>query len=157
MWGQMFDAFGVLPGLREGIGHIQDDERRHIAYGTYLCRRIIAADPALAEFGVDKMYELRNLYAGGFAGLRTDNGLSRASAEEVIKAARAAQEAAQANGGSGGGYGGGPGQFSVFAEVMLRQVDRRIALLRNAAKLDAKSAELGTGAEEVEEELEKVS
>src|SRR5438477_637444 len=69
MWGQMFDAFGVLPGLREGIGHIQDDERRHIAYGTYLCRRIIAADHSLVDFAVDKMYELRGLYAQGFPGL----------------------------------------------------------------------------------------
>jgi len=156
MWGQMFDSFGVLPGLREGIGHIQDDERRHIAYGTYLCRRIIAADHSLAEFAVDKMYELRGLYAGGFAALRTDNGLSRASAEEVIAAARAAQAEAQSNGG-GGGYGGGNGQFGIFAEVMLRQVDRRIALLRNAAKVDLASAETGVGAEEIEQELETVS
>jgi ribonucleoside-diphosphate reductase beta chain len=155
MWGQMFESFGVLPGLREGLEHIQDDERRHIAYGTYLCRRIISADPSLAEVAVDHMYKLRNMYAGGFAGLQTDNGLSRASAEEVIKAARAAQAEAQSNGNGGGGYGGG-GQFSIFAEVMLRQVDRRIALLRNAAKLDATSAESGAGAEEIEEELEKV-
>jgi ribonucleoside-diphosphate reductase beta chain len=156
MWGQMFDNFGVLPGLREGIGHIQDDERRHIAYGTYLCRRIIAADNSLAEYAVDKMYELRGMYAQGFAGLRTDNGLSRASAEEVIAAARAEQEKAQANGG-GGGYGGGGGQFGIFAEVMLRQVDRRIALLRNAAKVDLASAESGVGAEEIEQELEQVN
>ncbi len=157
MWGQMFESFGVLPGLRSGLEHIQDDERRHIAYGTYLCRRIISADPALAEVAVDHMYKLRNMYAGGFAGLQTDNGLSRASAEEVIAAARAAQAEAQSNGNGGGGYGaGGGGQFSVFAEVMLRQVDRRIALLRNAAKLDASSAESGAGAEELEEELEKV-
>ena len=152
MWSQMFDAFGVLPGLREGIGRIQDDERRHIAYGTYLCRRIIAADHSLAEYGVDKMYELRSMYAQGFPGLRSGNGLSRASAEEVIKQAREAQAAAESNG--GGGYGGGNGQFGVFAEVMLRQVDRRIALLRNAAKIDLAQAEQGAGAEEIEAELE---
>jgi len=158
MWGQMFESFGVLPGLSEGLGHIQDDERRHIAYGTYLCRRIIAEDHTLAEVGVDKMYELRNLYIEGFAGLGL-NGDGRASAEEIITAARArAAEANGGNGGGGGGYGGGGnGQFSVFAEVMLRQVDRRIALLRNAAKLDVASAESGVGAEELEEELEHVS
>jgi ribonucleoside-diphosphate reductase beta chain len=162
MWGQMFDSFGVLPGLREGLGHIQDDERRHIAYGTYLCRRIIAEDPSLAEIGVDKMYELRNLYIEGFAGLNiAGNGSARASAEEIITAARArVAEANEGNGGNGGGGGyggGGNGQFSVFAEVMLRQVDRRIALLRNAAKLDVASAESGAGAEELELELEQVN
>jgi len=157
MWGQMFESFGVLPGLREGLGHIQDDERRHIAYGTYLCRRIIAADPSLAEVGVDKMYELRNLYIQGFQGLDTGNGNSRASAEEIITSARERAAAAEANGGNGGGGYGGGNQFSVFAEVMLRQVDRRIALLRNAAKLDVAAAESGAGAEEIEQELEQVS
>jgi hypothetical protein len=101
------------------------------------------------------MYELRNMYSVGIAG-RVGNGLARASAEEVIASIRAEQEQAQAaNGGGGGGYGGGNGQFGVFAEVMLRQVDRRIALLRNAAKIDIATAESGVGAEEIEAELEQ--
>jgi ribonucleoside-diphosphate reductase beta chain len=160
MWNQMFDGFGVLQGLREGIVHIQADERRHIAYGTYLCRRIIAADNSLAEFGVDVMYDLRNMYIQSFPGIQrvfgtegNGQGPSRAPAEEIIAAARKRAADAEGNGG-GGGYGGGDGQFSIFAEVMLRQVDRRIALLRNATKLDAKTAESGVGAEEIEEELE---
>jgi ribonucleoside-diphosphate reductase beta chain len=160
MWNQMFDGFGVLAGLREGIVHIQADERRHIAYGTYLCRRIIAADNSLAEYGVDVMYELRDMYIQSFPGMQrafgdgngNGQGPSRASAEEIITEARKRAAEAQANGG-GDGYGG-DGQFSIFAEVMLRQVDRRIALLRNATKLDAQTAESGVGAEEIEEELE---
>jgi ribonucleoside-diphosphate reductase beta chain len=166
MWSQMFDAFGVLSGLREGIHKIQDDERRHIAYGTYLCRRIISEDHGLAEFAVDKMYELRDLYVQGFPGLQaalgaeTGNGegTKRLTADEIISVARkraAEQQAAQGNGGGGGGYGGqGDNQFSIFGEVMLRQVDRRVQLLRNATKLDPKIAEGGEGAEEIEEELE---
>ncbi len=164
MWSQMFDAFGVLAGLRQGIHHIQDDERRHIAYGTYLCRRIIAEHNELAEFAVDKMYELRDLYIQGFPGLQaaigaTGNGEGtgnkRLTAEEIIAIARKrAAEAEAAGGNGGGGYGGGDNQFSIFGEVMLRQVDRRVELLRKATKLDPKTAEGGAGAEEIEEELE---
>jgi ribonucleoside-diphosphate reductase beta chain len=164
MWGQMFDNFGVLPALRKGIGHIQDDERRHIAYGTYLCRRIIAEHNELAEYAVARMDKLRDMYIG----LLTDDGIEistngngnghRKNAEEVIKMVREEQEKqrqqAEAN---GGGYGGDDAEYTIFGEVMLRQVDRRVELLRNAAKLDAKSAATGEGAEEVELELEKVS
>lgn len=47
-WDDRFGALGgKLPGLRAGLGHIQRDERRHIAYGTYLSRRIIAENPDL--------------------------------------------------------------------------------------------------------------
>jgi hypothetical protein len=74
--------------------------------------------------------------------------LKRQAAEE-----QARQQQAQGNGG-GAGYGGG-GEFTIFGEVMIRQVDRRIELLRKAAKLDADAAERGVGAEEIEEELEK--
>jgi ribonucleoside-diphosphate reductase beta chain len=163
MWMQMFDAFGVLPGLKRGIGFIQDDERRHIAYGTYLCRRIIAADHSLAEFGVSKMYELRNLYVQGFPGLRSaleeaagNGGNGNLTSAEIIEFARKRQAEVAANGGGnggGGGYGQG-NQFGIFGEVMLKQVDRRVALLRNATKIDANTAEVGAGAEEIEEALE---
>lgn len=164
MWTQMFSNFGVLGALQKGIGHIQDDERRHIAYGTYLCRRIISADPSLADVAIEKMYDLRDLYLQGMFGANMEdsgNGKPkvRQSAEEIIAEARRQQaetQAKQSNGG-GGGYGGGDGQFMIFGEVMLKQVDRRIELLRNATKIDAAAAEGGAGAEEIEEELEKVS
>jgi ribonucleoside-diphosphate reductase beta chain len=169
MWSQMFDNFGVLAALREGIHRIQDDERRHIAYGTFLCRRLIAARKDLAEVAVERMYDLRDMYTQGFFGARmvSDDGdgngqraKRRATADEIIAEARAqaqAQQQAQGNGGGGGYGGGGAGEFSIFAEVMLRQVDRRVELLRKAAKLEADAAERGVGAEELEEELEKVS
>lgn len=48
---QLFRAAeGKLPGLREGIRNVRRDERRHIAYGTYLCRRILAEHPELWEW-----------------------------------------------------------------------------------------------------------
>jgi ribonucleoside-diphosphate reductase beta chain len=57
-WSKFFENFKVLPGLQEGLSLIQRDERRHIAYGTYMCRRIIAAHPELWEFVERRWAEL---------------------------------------------------------------------------------------------------
>jgi ribonucleoside-diphosphate reductase beta chain len=47
-----FEAIGQekLPALRQGLALIQRDERRHIAYGTYLARRTIAENPGIWEW-----------------------------------------------------------------------------------------------------------
>ncbi|MFD8723175.1 R2-like ligand-binding oxidase [Streptomyces sp. NPDC059629] len=39
------ESLGVLPAMREIIRRIGLDERRHMAWGTYTCRRHVAADP----------------------------------------------------------------------------------------------------------------
>ncbi len=173
MWKAMFDQFGVMPGLREGLGHIQDDERRHIAYGTYLCRRIIAENPELAEFAVERMYDLRDMYlevspvaraAGGVPANGDAPKKNRLSAEQIIEHARKQAEdyaaSAGSNGdaaGGGGGYGGdGDGDFMLFGQVMLKQVDRRIELLRAAGKVETAPTASGSEAWEIELELEKV-
>jgi ribonucleoside-diphosphate reductase beta chain len=57
-WSKFFESFKVLPGLQEGLSLIQRDERRHIAYGTYMCRRLIAAHPELWEFVERRWAEL---------------------------------------------------------------------------------------------------
>lgn len=51
-WNEMFTAIGTdkLSAFQEGLGYVQRDERRHIAYGTYLCRRIIAEHPETWDF-----------------------------------------------------------------------------------------------------------
>ncbi|HEY3683128.1 MAG TPA: R2-like ligand-binding oxidase [Streptosporangiaceae bacterium] len=46
-WDAVFRKLGKLPGLEAGLKLTQRDERRHIAYGTYLGRRIIAENPDL--------------------------------------------------------------------------------------------------------------
>jgi ribonucleoside-diphosphate reductase beta chain len=137
MWNFMFESFGVLPGIREGLGHIQRDERRHIAYGTYLCRRLIAANPELFEFAKKRMIELRDGY---------------------YMAARPQAQAATGNGsgnGQQGGYGGDGEEdaFLPFLENVVKQADRRIAILEKAKSLSPQQAEFGTGSEEAEEEL----
>lgn len=39
----------MLPGLREGIGHLKRDESRHIAFGLYFIKRLVAAHPELQD------------------------------------------------------------------------------------------------------------
>jgi ribonucleoside-diphosphate reductase beta chain len=41
------EAADLLPGQREGIRLLKQDESRHIAYGIFLLSRLVAADPAL--------------------------------------------------------------------------------------------------------------
>jgi ribonucleoside-diphosphate reductase beta chain len=58
-WSKFFQQVdGAFPGLQEGLRLIQRDERRHIAYGTYLCRRIIAAHPETWDFVEKRWAEL---------------------------------------------------------------------------------------------------
>jgi hypothetical protein len=141
VWAGMFDQFGVLPGLREGLALVQKDERRHIAYGTYMCRRLIASDPSLIDFAKQRMYALRDFYF-----------------EQMAPPVAAANGDGDGNGHApGGGYGGGPAAlFSPFADHAVKQVDRRIAVMEKAVSLSVEDAERGAGAEEAEAELETV-
>ena len=57
-WARLFDSLGgdVLPGFQQGLSLVQKDERRHIAYGTYLIRRIVAEHPESWAF-VERRWE----------------------------------------------------------------------------------------------------
>ncbi len=43
-WHKICVQRDILPGMRELIGRIGDDERRHMAWGSFTCRRHVAAD-----------------------------------------------------------------------------------------------------------------
>jgi len=58
-WQKVFAATGALPGMRQLIKHISDDERRHMAWGTFTCRRHVAADGANWDVVQQCMEELR--------------------------------------------------------------------------------------------------
>ena len=58
------DSANVLPGLKEGIYRLKQDESRHIAYGIYLLSRLIAEDPTLYDFAVATMNQLLPLAMG---------------------------------------------------------------------------------------------
>jgi len=63
-WDETFRRLGKLPGLQAGLKLTQRDERRHIAYGTYLGRQILAQHPELWQFVERRWAKL----AGGFVG-----------------------------------------------------------------------------------------
>jgi ribonucleoside-diphosphate reductase beta chain len=48
----------VLPGTRQGITLLKQDESRHIAYGIYLISRLLAVDPELWEVVEETMNTL---------------------------------------------------------------------------------------------------
>ena len=59
MWHRLAGQFGMMPGLQEGLEYVQRDERRHIAYGTFLARRVLSENPELLEFAERRFEELR--------------------------------------------------------------------------------------------------
>ena len=48
----------ILPGMQELVRRIGDDERRHMAWGTFTCRRHVAADDANWTVFENRMNEL---------------------------------------------------------------------------------------------------
>jgi ribonucleoside-diphosphate reductase beta chain len=57
-WQRMCTERNILPGMQELVRRIGDDERRHMAWGTFTCRRHVAADDANWQAVQDRMGEL---------------------------------------------------------------------------------------------------
>jgi ribonucleoside-diphosphate reductase beta chain len=57
-WQKICTSRGILPGIQKVIKHIGDDERRHMAWGTFTCRRHVAADDAMFAVVDERMQEL---------------------------------------------------------------------------------------------------
>lgn len=57
-WQKVCNSRGILPGMQKIIKHIGDDERRHMAWGTFTCRRHVAADESMWQVVQDRMGEL---------------------------------------------------------------------------------------------------
>lgn len=57
-WQKICVTRNILPGMRELIRRIGDDERRHMAWGTFTCRRHVAADERNWEVVQQRMSEL---------------------------------------------------------------------------------------------------
>jgi len=58
VWHRICVERDILPGMRELIRRIGDDERRHMAWGTFTCRRHVAADDANWDVVQQRMAEL---------------------------------------------------------------------------------------------------
>lgn len=63
-WSKVCSSRGILPGMQRIIKHIGDDERRHMAWGTFTCRRHVAADDGMWQVVTDRMAELMPLALG---------------------------------------------------------------------------------------------
>src|SRR5699024_7507067 len=57
-WQKVCTQEGILPGMQELINKISLDERRHMAWGTFTCRRHVAADDSLWELVQQRITEL---------------------------------------------------------------------------------------------------
>ncbi|MCF7550717.1 R2-like ligand-binding oxidase [Pseudonocardia sp. WMMC193] len=57
-WARVCASRGILPGMQKLIKLIGDDERRHMAWGTFTCRRHVAADDKNWEVVDERMQEL---------------------------------------------------------------------------------------------------
>jgi ribonucleoside-diphosphate reductase beta chain len=57
-WHKICVDRGILPGMQELVQRIGDDERRHMAWGTFTCRRHVAADDANWTVFETRMNEL---------------------------------------------------------------------------------------------------
>ncbi len=57
-WHKICVTRGILPGMQELVRRIGDDERRHMAWGTFTCRRHVAADDTNWTVFENRMNEL---------------------------------------------------------------------------------------------------
>jgi len=63
-WQKVCTKFGILPGMQELVRRIGSDERRHMAWGTFTCRRHVAADDSNWDVVQQRMNELLPLAVG---------------------------------------------------------------------------------------------
>ena len=61
VWHKICVERNILPGMQELVRRIGDDERRHMAWGTFTCRRHVAADDANWGVFESRMNELMPL------------------------------------------------------------------------------------------------
>jgi ribonucleoside-diphosphate reductase beta chain len=78
---QTFRRLGKLPGLEAGLKLTQRDERRHIAYGTYLGRRILAENPELWDWFEQRWAKLTARLSGGYGAADPQDSQQREAAE----------------------------------------------------------------------------
>lgn len=91
-WNTVCTQRGILPGMQSIVRHIGQDERRHMAWGTYTCRRHVAADPSLMDVVEDTMGELLPMALDAIAFLeRYDHPLGLEVQDFVVYAGERAE------------------------------------------------------------------
>jgi ribonucleoside-diphosphate reductase beta chain len=84
-WDETFRRLGRLPGLEAGLKLTQRDERRHIAYGTYLARRILAENPELWEWLERRWAKLTAALEVGYGAADPQPGHAEREAAELAE------------------------------------------------------------------------
>ncbi len=123
IWHNLFETLQAFPGMQEGIRLIRADEGRHITYGTYLCQRVLAANPELIEFARERMAELNELYFRIYPVLDDPN-------DPV-----------------------GTEQGKVFHANVQDQISRRISVMERAAQMSEDELITSSAAEDAERDL----
>jgi ribonucleoside-diphosphate reductase beta chain len=95
-WEQTFRRLGKLPGLQAGLKLTQRDERRHIAYGTYLARRVLAENPELWEWLEQRWAKLTAGFDVGYGAAGPQDTQERAAAEQAALYQRLSQRRLEA-------------------------------------------------------------
>ena len=142
-WNRIFQAQAIFPGMKAGIELVQRDERRHLAYGTYICRRIVAEHPETWTFVEQRMSQLREL------GLEFVDGIGQAIFDQFATIAPGGQL---------------DDNFKALADAIIaeftqygeRALDRRLKVIEVAKGASVADIEAGTVEEDVESELERV-
>ena len=106
-WAKVCNSRRILPGMQQLIKRIGDDERRHMAWGTFTCRRHVAADDrnwGVVEDQMGKLMEpalaLTNEIYDRFPGRPTPFGIDQAEMHQyaVEKLSRRMESIAGARG-----------------------------------------------------------
>jgi ribonucleoside-diphosphate reductase beta chain len=95
-WEQTFSRLGKLPALQAGLKLTQRDERRHIAYGTYLARRLLAENPELWEWLEQRWAKLTAAFHVGYGAAGPQDAQERAAAEQAAIYQRLSQRRLEA-------------------------------------------------------------
>lgn len=143
-WGQIFAVRNAFPGMQRGIKLVQQDERRHLAYGTYLCRRIVAEHPETWTFIERRMERLREL------GLAFVDGIGQAIFQQFEQYAGGNAEMLENFRTMAQGF---IAEFTAYGE---QQLERRLKVIEVAKTSSIADIETSTVEEELETELERV-
>jgi ribonucleoside-diphosphate reductase beta chain len=95
-WEQTFSRLGKLPALKAGLKLTQRNERRHIAYGTYLARRLLAENPELWEWLEQRWAKLTAAFHVGYGAAGPQDAQERAAAEQAAIYQRLSQRRLEA-------------------------------------------------------------
>jgi ribonucleoside-diphosphate reductase beta chain len=127
-WDRMFMMQNIFPGMRAGLEMVQRDERRHLAYGTYLCRRIVAEHPETWPFVEQRMSQLRDL------GLKFVDDLGAAIFDDFRKTMGEITPEFDAL------AKGIMAEFTQYGEELLERRQRAIAVAKGSSLADVEAA-----------------